>query len=98
MSPSPRVESARQIADWLKRSRRTTFTRRDAHQALRRVFHEVKELDVPLGLLVEHGYIRRAQAASGPKGGRPSELYEVNPAFLDATVKTARVREAGEEG
>ena len=31
-------------------------------------------------ILEERGYIRKAPRSKSPKGGRPSEVYEVNPA------------------
>ena len=58
------------------------FTRRDAHRAAPRGrFLKAADLDPTLGLLEEHGWLRRVDAdASGPKGGRPpSPRFLVNP-------------------
>jgi replicative DNA helicase len=82
MDADPRVEDARWLLDWISRSGRAQFTRRDAHLAAPRGrFPKATNLDPALALLEEHGYLRRVDAdPSGPKGGRPpSPRFLVNP-------------------
>jgi hypothetical protein len=83
MGADPRVDDARWLLDWVARTDRRQFTRRDAHQAARGRFRKAADLDPPLTLLEEHGYLRRAdtQPSRDPHGrGRPaSPRFLVNP-------------------
>jgi replicative DNA helicase len=82
MGADPRIEDARWLLDWITRTGQAQFTRRDAHRAAPRGrFSKASDLDPTLGLLEEHGWLRRVDAdASGPKGGRPpSPRFLVNP-------------------
>jgi hypothetical protein len=56
----------------------TRFSKRDAWQATRGYFKKAAELEVPLRLLCEHGYLHEEhQERSGP-GRRPGALFMVN--------------------
>jgi hypothetical protein len=82
MGADPRIEDARWLLDWINRTGQAQFTRRDAHRAAPRGrFPKAADLDPTLGLLEEHGWLRRVDAdASGSKGGRPpSPRFLVNP-------------------
>ena len=81
MGADPRVDDARWLLDWIGRTGRQQFTRRDAHQAARVRFRKATDLDPPLALLEEHGYLRRTEVEPlSPKGGRPaSPRFLVNP-------------------
>jgi replicative DNA helicase len=82
MGADPRVDDARWLLDWIARTGQVQFTRRDVHHAAPRGrFAKATSLDPALGLLEEHGYLRRVDAdPSGPKGGRPpSPRFLVNP-------------------
>jgi replicative DNA helicase len=82
MGADPRTDDARWLLDWISRTGRTQFSRRDAHAAAPRGrFPKATDLDPALALLEEHGYLRRVDAdAPGPKGGRPpSPRFLVNP-------------------
>jgi hypothetical protein len=82
MGADPRVDDARWLLDWISRTEQTQFTRRDAHRAAPRGrFLKAADLDPILGLLEEHGWLRRVDAgASGFRGGRPpSPRFLVNP-------------------
>jgi replicative DNA helicase len=81
MGADPRIDDAHWLLDWINRIGRQQFTRRDAHQAARGRFRKATDLDPPLTLLEEHGYLRRADAEPlNPKGGRPaSPRFLVNP-------------------
>jgi len=84
MGADPRLEDARWLLDWIARTGRTQFTRRDAHQAAPRGrFPKATDLDPALRLLEEHGYLRRLDP--GPsrdphgRGRPPSPRFLVNP-------------------
>jgi replicative DNA helicase len=82
MGADPRTDDARWLLDWITRTNQVQFTRRDAHAAAPRGrFPKATSLDPALGLLVEHGWLRRVDAdPTGPKGGRPpSPRFLVNP-------------------
>jgi replicative DNA helicase len=83
MGADPRVDDARWLLDWIARTGRQQFTRRDAHQAARGRFRKAADLDPPLALLEEHGYLRRvdAEPSRDPHGrGRPaSPRFLINP-------------------
>ncbi len=84
MGADPRTDDARWLLEWIQRTGREQFTRRDAHQAAPRGrFRKAADLDPPLALLEEHGYLRRAdpEPSRDPHGrGRPpSPRFLVNP-------------------
>jgi replicative DNA helicase len=81
MGADPRIDDARWLLDWIGRTSRQQFTRRDAHQAARGRFRKATDLEPALALLEEHGWLRRVDAdPAGPKGGRPpSPRFLVNP-------------------
>jgi len=81
MGADPRVDDARWLLDWIARTGRTQFSRRDAHQAARGRFRKATDLEPTLALLEEHGQLRRVDAdPAGSKGGRPaSPRFLVNP-------------------
>jgi hypothetical protein len=79
MGADPALELAKRLVAWLERKGCERFSRRDACYQLR---VKVRELEEPLALLTEHGFIR---AAAGPAlqsaqaGRKPGPAYEVNP-------------------
>jgi hypothetical protein len=81
MGADSRVDDARWLLDWIGRTGRTQFSRRDAHQAARGRFRKATDLEPALALLEEHGHLRRVDAdPGGSKGGRPaSPRFLVNP-------------------
>jgi replicative DNA helicase len=81
------VEMARDILDWLKLTGKHDFSKRELFNARRGRFRMAKELDEPLDLLVEHGYIRQRDAGrqAGP-GRKPSPNYDVNPVLAGDCV------------
>jgi replicative DNA helicase len=93
MGADPRVDDARWLLDWISRTTRTQFSRRDAHVAAPRGrFPKATDLEPALRLLEEHGYLRRADPESSPdpRGrGRPaSPRFLVNP--LPRTTETTQ--------
>jgi DNA polymerase-1 len=82
MDADPRTVDAKLVLRWLARHPElTVFSRRDAHQGLRRNtrFSNPDNLDAPLKLLEQHGYIRSVFEDWARGAGRPSSKFEVNP-------------------
>ena len=72
MGAEPVLGDARVILRWLERDCLTRFTRREAFTALSRSrFPKAGDLDVPLALLEDHGYIRREAEPERTGPGRP---------------------------
>jgi replicative DNA helicase len=97
MGVDPRVDDARWLLEWINRTGRQQFTRRDAHQAGRGRFRKATDLDPPLALLEEHGYLRRIdpEPSRDPRGrGRPAlPRFLVNP--LHPSTETTESTETG---
>jgi replicative DNA helicase len=84
MGGDPRLDDARWLLDWISRTNRTQFSRRDAHVAAPRSrFAKATDLEPALRLLEEHGYLRRVdpEPSRDAQGrGRPaSPRFLVNP-------------------
>lgn len=80
MGTDPEIENAKQLLSWIVERRVSTFTKRDAWQATRGRFKRASELDAPLLLLIEHGYLAEEQPHERPGQGRkPSRSFKVNP-------------------
>jgi len=82
------LDDARAVYRWLERTGTAQFTKRDAHMGLSRSrFPKVGDLDTPLELLEQHGWIRRIPEPerSGP-GRRPSPSYQVHPDLATETT------------
>jgi replicative DNA helicase len=97
MGADPCLDDARWLLDWIARTGRSQFSRRDAHAATPRGrFPKAADLEPALRLLEEHGYLRRVDAdPPGPKGGRPaSPRFLVNP-LPRATEPTEPTEPAG---
>jgi hypothetical protein len=81
MGADPHLDDARWLLDWITRTNRTQFSRRDAHRAAPRGhFPKATDLEPALRLLEEHGYLRRVdpEPSQDPRGrGRPA-----SPRFL----------------
>ncbi|NRQ39496.1 DUF3987 domain-containing protein [Nonomuraea sp. NN258] len=85
MGADPDIEAARTVHAWLHRTGTTRFTVREAFTALpRNRFRKVAELETPLDLLEQLGWIRREPEPprTGP-GRRPSPAYAVHPSLHD---------------
>jgi hypothetical protein len=74
------VERAKAISRWIAHERLESFTKRDAHQSARSTFKRAADVDAPLAVLVERGFVRkRGENASGAAGRHASPMYDVNP-------------------
>jgi replicative DNA helicase len=92
MGVDPALEDARAVYRWLERTRPQQFTKREAHMGLSRSrFPKVGDLDAPLELLEQHGWIRRLPEPerTGP-GRRPSPSYQVHPDLATETTESTQ--------
>jgi hypothetical protein len=90
MGSDPSIDSARRILDWVSSKQIFSFTKREAFNSLRGGIQKVDELDKPLGILLDHGYIREIpQDRSGP-GRKPSQKYKINPLWLTQNTHNAQ--------
>jgi replicative DNA helicase len=92
MGVDPAVEDARTVLRWLERMQPASFTKRELFTAVSRSrFPKVGDLDMPLVLLEQHGYIRRASEPerTGP-GRKPSPAYEVHPDLAAESAVSAK--------
>lgn len=89
MGADPDIKAARYVLEWIERKGCEEFTKRDLHNGLQGRFKRVAELEPPLTLLVEHGYIREkiTPERTGP-GRKPSSVFEVNPLSTQSTQST----------
>jgi hypothetical protein len=55
------------------------ITKRDVWRRLCRSFTAVDDLDGPLGLLVDHGYLRHLRSQTSGPGRKPSPTFVINP-------------------
>ncbi len=90
MGANPATALARRIMAWAKESRLDSFTRRDAFNAVRGAVQRVDELDDPLRLLAEHGFIREREVYRSGPGRKPSTSYDVNPHALSQNTQNAQ--------
>jgi replicative DNA helicase len=94
MGTDLRVDDARWLLDWIKRTGQAQSSRRDAHQAARGRFRKAADLEPALSPLEEHGWLRRVDADPvGVKGGRPpSPRFLLNPLHPDGVGELAQAR------
>lgn len=82
MGADPAIEEARIVLTVLAGWDRDEFSRRDLYQnKLKRRFNKPHDLDRPLAILVEHGYLRPLllPKRDDPRGRNASDHYAVNP-------------------
>jgi DNA polymerase-1 len=83
LDADPRVADARHVKNWLEAHwQLEVFSRRDVHQGLRNNtrFENPENLDAPLMLLDEYGYIRPIESHIQRRPGRPGTIrYARNP-------------------
>ncbi len=86
MAADPALEGSRAILAWITRKGLKEFTHQAAHNALQSRFHHSKEMNAPLEVLVDRGYIRPCPRPTSPTVGRPSLRYQANPALFQGGV------------
>lgn len=78
----PAHETARKVLAWIDKAGPERFTRRELHRALEsKAVKRAADLDAPLDLLLERGYLR-TETVRNPNGGRPSTTFHVHPDLL----------------
>jgi hypothetical protein len=65
-------------------SDRVTISRRDLHHVAKGTFRKPNDLNRPIQVLVEHGYLRPAKSngRKGRKGRKPSPRFSINHAAI----------------
>ncbi len=96
MGANPATGVARRILVWATEGRLKVFSRRDAFIAVRGAVQRVEELDEPLHLLSEHGYIREQILEKSGAGRKPSTRFDVNP--LTYAQNTQNAQNSGSAG
>jgi hypothetical protein len=83
MNADPAVGLARDVSKLLPTMAKRVITRRDVYQRLKgRVDLDAEDLERPFVLLEEHGYLRALPDEEGPRAGRPTVRYALNPALF----------------
>lgn len=82
----PQLHIAQRALAWLQRHSRSAFTHRDVFQALKAQsgggVNRSTDLDEPLRILEEHGYIRKRPEEKPLRAGRPpSPVYDTHPSL-----------------
>lgn len=75
------------ILDWVARKGIQSFTKRDAYRAIARHITRADEIEAPMGLLVERGYLRQVSVNGGNRvATRTLTAYEPHPSVLTRNV------------
>ena len=85
MATDPLIADAQTLLGWIKRMGAAEFSKRDLFNGVRSDrFQKATDLEDPLALLTEHGYVRLAElSATTKRGGRPSSpRYFAHPEAL----------------
>ena len=89
MHEDPPTGDAQYVLDLIRRLGQKIVSRRDVHRAASRSrFRKPGDLDAPLRLLEDHGYLRRQSdpAPTGRAGRRPSPSWSVHPDVLGGSA------------
>lgn len=86
MGADPALDNARVVLAWIRREGRETFTFRDCHHDHKSRFERAADLEPVMDVLTERHYIRPLVVQEKPGRGRPSKIYEVNPAIFRGGV------------
>lgn len=82
---------ARYLLRWIVRRGEPRFTRREAHAHGRKRWPTAEDVFPPLTELSRRGYVRRELIEPSADGGRPSEVWTVNPEALNSqSLETVR--------
>lgn len=73
----PRLEDAKKVLNWIEKNNLTSFSARDAHNAMQSRFKTVETLNEALEILGERFYI--GEVEQGKRPGRPTRVFRVNP-------------------
>ncbi len=81
MGADPALDGARVVLRWIEREGNPEFTFRDCHYAHKTRYKRTADLEPAIEVLIERHYIR--PRALKQVQGRPSRIYEINPAILE---------------
>jgi len=90
MGADSTIDLARKILAWVSSGQQSEFTRREAFNSLRGSIEKVDELDQPLEILINHGYIREVLCEHKGPGRKPSQKYKINPLWLTQNTQNAQ--------
>jgi replicative DNA helicase len=92
MGTDPVLDSARFLLRWIEREQPERFTVREIFNAVSRSrFAKVGDLETPLALVEDHGYIRRQPDPERKGPGRPpSPAYLVHPDLAAISAESAQ--------
>jgi putative DNA primase/helicase len=76
------LSDAQYLLQWIERHGKRAFAKSEAQQHGKRRFKQASDIDLPLGLLIRHHYIRLSSHTKRGPGRPTSPVYEVNPEFL----------------
>lgn len=82
MGMDKQMQGARHILEWLQNQGPPWFTRRSLYRRLEKTFQRVEDLDEPLSLLVDRGFLRQRPDDRHGKKGRKSIAYDLHPAYV----------------
>jgi hypothetical protein len=78
MGADPSSELAKHVLAWVLKRDSASVSRHEIHRGLHARVSRAGDLDAPIAILVERGYVRPLE--SPPTGGRPrGPTYAVNP-------------------
>jgi hypothetical protein len=78
MGADPALDAARRVWRWIERNRKTSFSARDAFDALKRHFKRMANFEPAVGVLLERSYIFEQEHRANRGPGRPSRVFRVN--------------------
>lgn len=89
MAADPKIEEAKIVLNWIKKTGSTSFTKRDAYQGNKGRFNKVALLEPALKILEDHGYVQLVEIpAKGGAGRKPSPVFLVNPSLSAPSVSS----------
>lgn len=87
MGADPVLGSARRVMSWIRSNQIQSFSRSQAFNALRGQFERAAQINAPIDVLTERGFVRPLPETPCKRPGRkPSPTYEVNPAVFPDVV------------
>jgi hypothetical protein len=82
MGADPAIAAARLVWTWIERNRLSSFSVREAFNALRSNFPQVKFLQVALAALEERGYMEVIESIKEGPGRKPSPIVRVRQEII----------------
>lgn len=80
MGADPETDLAKRILAWARQTGKTSFSQRDCHMRFKSSVKKSAELEGPLSVLVDRGYLKReTPPREEGKPGRPKAIFKMNP-------------------